>query len=273
MTCFKELREAVKKIGVGDFSKETEIKEFETKGLDTDLSDLFPTTNKELFTVLKDGSIRKTIIHIVEITHWRELKKPIEDLKKEPPFKFHIFWCQKIKDMTNKGKKDRYRKSGSRSPGFLIKEKEEFPAKLQLCKFCLKEYNHLFNSKKTIKNFSIKEYMEKPFVHDKFKKMKDDICTVPNIYSKTWSKISKHMKEQKNWQCQSCFGDFSGKECRKFLHTHHINADKTDNKLENLKVLCIKCHSKEPKHSFIKDFEEYKEFKKSNCYYKNKGMV
>jgi 5-methylcytosine-specific restriction endonuclease McrA len=37
-----------------------------------------------------------------------------------------------------------------------------------------------------------------------------------------------------------------------YLHTHHINADITNDKHENLKVLCIECHAKEFKHGHIK---------------------
>ena len=47
-----------------------QIEEFQINGLDTDLSDIFQTNDKELICILGDGLIRKAIIHIVDITSW-----------------------------------------------------------------------------------------------------------------------------------------------------------------------------------------------------------
>ena len=101
LTQFEELISSIKKYGVFDFSKKTdiqrEIEQFtEGKGLDSDLSDVFHTNKEELFTVLKDGSIRKTVIHIVDISSWREnWGYP----------RFHIYNCEKIKEMKQKKKR------------------------------------------------------------------------------------------------------------------------------------------------------------------------
>lgn len=79
LTRFESLKLAVQELGVFDFSRMIEIRkqieEFENEGLDTDLSDVFPTDKGELVTVLRDGSIGKAVIHIVDISHWWRLKK------------------------------------------------------------------------------------------------------------------------------------------------------------------------------------------------------
>ncbi len=257
---FQSLVESVKKFGITSFSPteiEEEKQQFENEGLDINIPDILSTNNGELITVLKDGSIRKTIIHIVDISSWREnWGHP----------RFHIYSCEKIKEMLDKGKKHRY-KASSRKTGrfFLIKGKKEWEKSLTVCSFCLTMYNKQFNFQKTKQSFPLKEYIEKPIKHLGFSDISLDDCTVPNIYTNSWPKISRMIKERGQYICSFCKKDFSNSECRKFLDTHHINADKRNNITENLKVLCIKCHSEEHNHSHIKKSKRYEEYLNSDC--------
>ena len=257
LTQFEKLKEAIQKYGVLDFSKQIEIKEEikrfeEGEGLDIDLSDVFSTDNKELFTILKDGSIRKTIIHIVDISSRR-------DNWGYP--KFHIYFCGTIEEMQNKGRKHRYRVSGRKDGQFyLIKKYKEGYETLDICSHCLKLYNNQFTSDKRKQNFSVKEYIEQPTIHSEFSDIELDLCSVPNSYVKEWPKISKYMKKRSEYICSSCGRDFS--KFKSFLHTHHIDANKRNNTRENLKVLCIECHSKEYNHGHIKQTPRYKEYLK-----------
>ncbi len=274
LTRFVSFKLAAQRLGVMDFSKmikiQKQIKQFETEGLDTDLSDVFPTNNGEFVTVLRDGSIRKAVIHIVDISHWRDLENtPLQDLIPKQLPKFHIYECNTIEQMRERNKGHIYKASAGKGDFIIIrkvKNKEEKCSKeLQVCKNCLKKYNKQFKTNETTQTFSLKEYQKKPIIHDGFKNMPLDICTVPNSYTRSWKEISRIRKEQENWRCQSCGGNFSKKECREFLHTHHVNADKKDNRLGNLKVLCIECHSKESNHEHIRNDKQYKKFKQSKC--------
>ena len=228
------------------------------EGLDVDSSDIFSTNTGELFVILKDGSIRKTIIHIVDISSWREnWGYP----------RFHIYECEKIKEMQNRGKKHRYKASGRKDSEFyLIKKDKKWNETLEICSYCLNEYNNQFNFNKIKQNFSLGEYIESHINHSKFSDVQLDICTVPNAYTKSWSSISKKRKEQENYICQTCGQGFSDKECKKFLHVHHIDANKRNNTPENLKVLCIECHCKEHNHGHIKQSPMYKEWLKSKYF-------
>ena len=253
----RKLKEAIQKYGVLNFSKQIEIKEEikrfeEGEGLDIDLSDVFSTDNEELFTILKDGSIRKTIIHIVDISHWwREDSVP----------KFHIYSCSTIKDMEDQGRKHRYRVSGRKDGQFyLIKKYKEGYETLDICFNCLKLYNNQFTSDKTKQNFSVKKYIEQPITHSEFSNIELDLCSVPNSYVKEWPNISKYMKKRSEYICSSCGRDFS--KFKSFLDTHHINADKRNNTKDNLKVLCIECHSEEYNHGHITQTLRYKKYLK-----------
>ena len=221
------------------------------------LSDIFSTNKEELFIILKNGQIRKSIIHIVDISSWNEnWKNP----------RFHIYKCKKIKEMQSSGKQHRYKAStGKNNKFYLIKRDKQWNETLEICSFCLEKYNEQFNSNKTKQNFPIKKWIDTPMSDSELPKVELDICTVPNCYTENWTKISKKRKEQEDYICQECGKDFSDKECKRFLHVHHIDANKRNNTPENLKVLCIECHCKKPDHGHIKQSNEYKKWLKSKC--------
>lgn len=252
---FKELLSAVKRFKVINFD---EI-EFETgKGLDIDLSDIFSTNEGKLFVILKNGSIRQAIIHIVDISSWREnWGYP----------RFHIYECEKIKEMSMRGRNHRYKASkGKDNKFYLIKKDKKGNEFLEICSYCLNKYNNQYNSNETKQSFPLKEWIENPTNDSDLPKVELDICTVPNRYTESWPKISRKRKEQEQYICQECGKDFSDKECKKFLHVHHIDADKRNNTRENLKVLCIECHCKEHSHGHMKQNSMYKEWLISKCF-------
>lgn len=74
-----------------------------------------------------------------------------------------------------------------------------------------------------------------------------------NIYPKNWTEIALAVKESVEWKCSKC-----GRQCYKkgqfpsdwtiskrkayTLQVHQWNRDPSDNRLENLTVLCSGCH-------------------------------
>ena len=258
-TDFKELKISVQRFGVLDFEKTIEIKQFEQgEGLDVDLSDVFTTNTGELFVILKDGSVRKTIIHIVDISSWWN--------KGWGYPKFHIYECKEIKKQRNMKRQHRY-KASSRKDGsfYLIKKDEKWEEPLKICSYCLTRYNKQFNSDKTKQDFPLKQWIERPINNSNFSKVDLDICTIPNRYINSWNEISRYIRKRESYICQNCGQDFLNEECKKFLHVHHIDANKRNNTSENLKALCIECHSQEHNHGHIKQLPEYTVWLRSKC--------
>jgi predicted HNH restriction endonuclease len=65
----------------------------------------------------------------------------------------------------------------------------------------------------------------------------------------------------KAYRCEDCGWQPTNNYQKRFIHTHHQNGDKTNNKEENLKVLCIECHSNvDGYHTQIKSQPNYGEF-------------
>ncbi len=250
LTDFSELWLAVNKIKIDVIAK-TEIRLFENEGLDTDLSDIYATSEGELFTVLKDGSIRKSIVHICDISRYKE--------EWNLP-KFHIFECNTLESMRRNNRGHRYKKASKNDGQFwMIKATGGEYDSLILCGYCKNQYNDIYSESVTVNNFDIANYMQKPIQHLRSGITKElDMTTIPSSYADNWPSISKERKQYYKWICQECFYDLS--DLKKYLHTHHINADITNNKHENLKVLCIECHAKEFKHEHIKKKLEYKQF-------------
>lgn len=256
MEDFKSLQTAVNKFNFDyiEIQKTTKnlIEQLQTRGLDIESSEIFFTNYRELIHILPDGSIVKSIIHIVNISnnHWNN----------ELP-KFHIYFCKTIRHMRKYGRGRRYRAS-LRNDGtfYIIKDSHSDYKKLEICANCLEIYNENYDQHDLKSNFNIKNYLNKDIVHTDFIDVDLDICSIPKIYSKNWSKISHHIKTMNHYVCSNCKYDCSQDRLKKFLHTHHKNADKSDNRKSNLQALCIECHADQFQHGHIKSHLSYKQF-------------
>ena len=72
-------------------------------------------------------------------------------------------------------------------------------------------------------------------------------------YPRQWKQISKAYRESKNWTCEKCKVKLY--DDKYYLHVHHINGNKEDNKRENFQSLCLLCHALEHKDK-IDNFTE-----------------
>ena len=264
LTNFQDLKKAVSLFEL-DRIAQTEIKIFNDVGLETDLSDIFQI-NEGLVTVLKDGTVRKTIVYISEVRSFY--------LDRWDYPKYHIFSCNTLTQMKNQGRNYRYKKTLRSDGKFLMvisaehnKSETKF-VNLEICGNCLNKYNAKFRKNYSKTTFDINDYIKQPFIHNSgntldYLHFQDDLETVPRFYAKNWAQISKEIKKMKNYTCQSC--SINLEDAKQFIHTHHVDSNPSNNVISNLKVLCIECHSNEFNHAHIKSnpmfikFQQYKE--------------
>ena len=261
LTKFETLWSAVNGYELDRIAK-TEVKIFYEVGLNTDLSDIF-YVDDGLVTVLKDGTIRKTIVYISEIKRWT-----LETYQNYP--KFHISNCHTLVQMKNGGKIERYKKTLRSDGNFLMVVSGERTSEtryipLEICGNCLYQYNGKMNRRYTKRTFNIRNYIKAPLLKNDFMDLnhsyfKDDLETVPQFYAQNWNQISNEMKKLREYSCQGC--SINLEKEKKYLHTHHVDSNPSNNIITNLKVLCIECHSNEFNHGHIKQNVNYHEFLK-----------
>lgn len=88
------------------------------------------------------------------------------------------------------------------------------------------------------------------FVNELKKAAPQDIVTDVDVlgYTKEWQDISKRYREKHKYTCERCGIHITDDFGYGYIHCHHRNNNKTDNREENLECLCIECHSKVDKN-------------------------
>lgn len=149
--------------------------------------------------------------------------------------------------------------------------------RLSPCEECLSEWNDgtgwkgyssaSDEEKKIIrKNFSVEEFFEHcnnqehmPNEIVEFNElMKNNAAwcfPVDNNSPENWSAITDMYRTAKGYRCEECGVDMS--KHPNLAITHHINGCHPDVRHENMKVLCIWCHSKQPHHAKTVYFNRY----------------
>ena len=67
-------------------------------------------------------------------------------------------------------------------------------------------------------------------------------------YTKNWEQISQAFRHIHKFTCEHCKIQIVNPFDQHFIHTHHKNGNKIDNRESNLECLCIRCHSEIDDH-------------------------
>ena len=154
--------------------------------------------------------------------------------------RMHLCQCQTIKNFINKGSLDSdYRFAETDSVKVIDSDnndRETLVKELPLCSFCAK----IMNRQGRFGHVNNSVDFAKLFVNTKkTDRIQNDIFG----YTKDWPKISKAYRELKNYTCENCRVQILNGFDLQYLHVHHIDGNKENNSKQNLRCLCVKCHS------------------------------
>lgn len=154
--------------------------------------------------------------------------------------RFHICRCIVIDDFMNRGAFDgHYVRANTDPVPVLSKEthrKVEISG-LPLCKYCLdkiSEYGRI-NSAEFV------ELLKQARGADKELEIKEvDIFG----YTRDWDEVSRIYREKHDYTCERCGLKITDIFDRQYMHCHHKDKNKLNNRDYNLECLCMRCHSK-----------------------------
>lgn len=222
--------------------------------------------------VLNDGTHvykgRRVIVYIRDVAEY--------GLRVSMP-KYHLAMCDTLNKMIEEGRYKKRYVVATRDDGKFSIQKirgetaEKTEQALDVCQHCLDELRYksfslrMPTSARTamVRSFSLKGFFEEFGKSCVWAVPKFDAVHAPtNVYSPQFYRISKTIKERRGYRCEQakCLIDLSESRYRKFLHAHHIDADKSDNHPSNIRLLCIRCHAEQFQHAHIKENPDYRLF-------------
>lgn len=240
-----------------------EIERLASEGIEIPLDDV---------RVLNDGTHfykgRRVIVYIRDVAEYgARISMP----------KYHLAMCDTLNKMIEEGRyKKRYVVATRDDGKFSIQKirgeasvKSEEP--LAVCQQCLDELKYRSFSLRmgsvqratAVRDFSLTDFFGEFGRTCVWAVPKYDAVHAPaNIYSPQFYRIAKALKQKRGYRCEQvkCTIDLSDRENQKFLHAHHIDADKSDSHPSNIKLLCIRCHALEFQHAHVKDNPDYLRF-------------
>jgi hypothetical protein len=220
----------------------------------------------EELTVLSDGTLAykdsRVLLYIRDVHVYG-------DRDREP--RYHLSNCKTLQEMNAKRKFDRYVIATEVKGIFKLNiisngNKRSERRKLPVCQNCLSSLRFDgFDLQKMAR--TTRQRIVNDFTPDRFfdlyprslhvKKPSYDAITAPvNVYTEDWPEVSNRVRSERGWKCEKCHRLLNGR-LQKYLHVHHENGQRWDNRRTNLRVLCIGCHAEEPDHHHLKNDPNY----------------
>lgn len=155
--------------------------------------------------------------------------------------RFHICKCEKIEEFISSGGfREHYVRANSDPVPVIDLDNgrwEEDIDGLPLCQYCLnkvREYGRISSTEFVELLKQAKGPEENPEVQEV------DIFG----YTRDWEDISRRYREEHDYTCERCGLKITDIYDRQYIHCHHKDMNKLNNKKSNLECLCMRCHSR-----------------------------
>lgn len=159
--------------------------------------------------------------------------------------RFHICKCQTLDSFLARGSfQKEYRRANTETVPVIDMDdgnEDKQISSLPLCKYCI---NQLRQQGQTIASSMKSEEFVELLKMAGQSSPKQEVEVDIFGYTKDWEQISRSYRESKNYTCERCGIHIDNPFDHHFIHVHHKNGNKMDNRLVNLECLCIRCHSK-----------------------------
>ena len=194
------------------------------------------------------------------VAYIRDQKGHVDLSSRWSGYKFHLCDCSTLKGMRRARRERRYVATQRTDGKFEVNYRTGWgdwrtgDLTLDLCANCR---DHLQGLGIVVEPFSLVKYFER--YNSMVPKTVRRIEHVAEIqtYQPDHDELAKTYKEAVGHTCQLCH--VKCPPSGGLLDLHHSDGDPSNNKHENLRVLCTDCHSKQPYHSQVSQPEKAKE--------------
>jgi len=193
------------------------------------------------------------------VAYIRDQKRGIDHYNKTSNYKYHLCDCSTMKSMRRAGRSRRYLAT-KRCDGYFEAYdlsgygSQKLTVKMELCYNCKME---LSVRRLHFTPFSLEQYFIKydSYIPKEIRRI--ETVTKTQTYQPNQADLSREYRKSANFKCQSCIVDCS--QDHALLHLHHKDGDPSNNKRDNLNILCVDCHSKQPMHSYMTNTKKAKQ--------------
>lgn len=159
--------------------------------------------------------------------------------------RFHICRCETIQEFISSGGfREHYVRANS--DPVPVKNMDDYLKEVEvdglpLCKYCqnkIAEYGRISSTE-------FVELLKQARVAEEELEVKEvDIFG----YTRDWDEVSRIYREKHDYTCERCGLKITDLFDRQYIHCHHKDKNKLNNKESNLECLCLRCHSEVDKH-------------------------